>query len=286
MLALFRKKAFVAALALVLLPQWARAECVERPVEGQLKLDAQLVKTGHWLAPVLSPDGAYAAIGDLDHQLWVIPIQDASKKAFVLAQGENSGLHPEWQADSKAVAYRAPHQSAWAVPYFAKNLEGLEQVPKAKSQAKVFVKDEQFFIKQQGQKRALHQKDERLITAIPSPCGHKTVLWALDGTLTLVDNATGERQIVGKGSSPSFSPSGRWMMYERTEDDGEQITDSQIFLVKLDSKGAQPAIFALQFSKEGLNPRFPNLNDEGVLLFTTEQGLWRAQLDLQNLSNP
>ncbi len=245
LLLLLRRRG-AAALALVAaLPFVARAHVPDVPAGGvELAPDTEalplvaagperVLARGDFAAPLLSPDAAYVAVPARDlATLHVLPVAGGPLRALV--EGPRVGHRPVWQ-DAGTLAFRTPGQSALAVPLRARTLDGAEVAPKLAPPGfhLRLTPDDHVELRQRGVPYRISPPGDRYVTALASPAGDHVVLWGLRTGLTLYRVADGKTTPLGPGGHPSFDPTGRWLVFERTTDEGAALTGGDLLLCDL-----------------------------------------------------
>lgn len=245
-LLLLRRRRGAAALILVAaLPLTARAHVPDVPAGGvELAPDTEalplvaagperILARGDFAAPLLSPDAAHVAVPARDlATLMVVPLAGGSPRALV--EGPRVGHRPLWQ-DTDTLAFRTPGQSALAVPLRARTLDGAEVAPKLTAPGfhLRLTPDDQVELRQRGVAYRISPPGDRYVTAVAGPTGDHVVLWGLRTGLTVYRVADGKTTPLGPGGHPAFDPTGRWLVFERTTDEGGQLTGGDLLLCDL-----------------------------------------------------
>ncbi len=79
---------------------------------------------------------------------------------------------------------------------------------------------------------------ETLLNLVTAPDGHHVAFEILGGHVFVVDlaNPTSAPVDIGRGHRPQWSPDGTWIVYQRTEDDGERFVASDLVAVRADGQ--------------------------------------------------
>lgn len=79
---------------------------------------------------------------------------------------------------------------------------------------------------------------ETLINAATSPDGRRVVFEVVGSNVFVIDldDETTEPVDIGRGNRPQWSPEGEWIVYMRTDDDGERFTSSDLVAVRIDGR--------------------------------------------------
>lgn len=71
---------------------------------------------------------------------------------------------------------------------------------------------------------------DRFFSPVASPDGRRIAFLGLATGVHVYDRATGELSHVGQGTAPAWAPDSRRLAFERTEDDGREVTDSDLWI--------------------------------------------------------
>ncbi len=82
--------------------------------------------------------------------------------------------------------------------------------------------------------------DAPLLNVTPSPDGARIAFEAYGGGLYVMDADGSDLVALGAGSRPSWSPDGRWLAVQVTEDDGHAFTASELVAVRADGSARVP----------------------------------------------
>ena len=73
------------------------------------------------------------------------------------------------------------------------------------------------------------EEEESILNLATSPDGTNVAFEILGGNLIVMDVDGRNRIDLGQGSRPQWSPDGRWIVFQRSEDDGHEFTASDLF---------------------------------------------------------
>ncbi|RKX69306.1 hypothetical protein DRP53_08655, partial [candidate division WOR-3 bacterium] len=102
---------------------------------------------------------------------------------------------------------------------------------------------------------------------IPSPTGRHIAYSKLSGAIEVYEIETGKRYDIGKGSHPSWSPDGKYLIYHVIETDNHQLIGSDLYLSSYDGKEKvrlteTPEIFEMD----------PDFIDQNRIIFRSHRG--------------
>ena len=109
---------------------------------------------------------------------------------------------------------------------------------------------------------------DKFFAARPSPDGRRVAFLGLTTGVHVVDLATMRVTHLGAGTAPTWSPDGRFLVFERTEDDGHDIVASDLWLYEPGRRG----LARLTATDEVLERR-PSFSPDGrSLAFDDDRG--------------
>jgi N-acetylmuramoyl-L-alanine amidase len=199
--------------------------------------------------PLLSPDGRHVALATPDADaLFVLSLDTGDATPRELCRGGRCGWEPRWQAPASSdgtlsIAHRIEGQSGTAVPGAAIALDG-RPVPVTAREPGVHVwtdDEDQAWLRLGGVTRRVGPRGERVMMPTLTADHRHVVLWSLTGGVLVVEVNGGQLRRLGAGGHPRVDPSGRWLVYERTRDDGHRITASELWVADLHAPGSPPA---------------------------------------------
>jgi len=186
------------------------------------------------VAPVLSPDGRRVAMSErgLDR----LHVADLSTGQLELvAEGARVGVSPWWSADSSTLRVRHAQQSSTAVPHQAIALDG-DPAPAPRASAHVWLDDRRRVVLREsgGAPRVISPDGDRYLTPLLTADARHVVLWGMSTGLFAYRLDDGGLVRLGEGAHPSVGPQGRWLVFERSADDGHAVVRSELWITDLD----------------------------------------------------
>lgn len=197
--------------------------------------------------PILSDDGAALLVPSADGaRLDHVSLRDGART--LLAVGPRVGIEPRFQPDG-SIAYRGPEDSSTAVPSHAVGLDGQPRpvllhthgvhawVERGEGEDRVLYRDGHAT-------RSIAGGDRYLLPSL-SAAGW-LAYWGAETGVVAVELATDHRLRVGDPlleagtfGHPRFDGSGRFLVLERTEDDGHDFTAGELRVIDLGSSPAR-----------------------------------------------
>lgn len=219
LLALVRRRALVAVAVFL----FATTASATPPSEPELEA-ARTIARGDLVDPVIAPDGELVLVTNLARdEVTAIGVDEPTRRPLVRQRG--AGYRPEWSGDGRRFGVRSASRPFSGEPLMQFDPFGTYHGPqptRARVQqigTRVFVNDV-----------AMHE-----VSFAPTvdPTG-TFVAYETPTGLFLVRIADRKTFALGRGSAPSFSGDGRYLVFERTSDDGHVITASGLYFVRLD----------------------------------------------------
>ncbi len=219
------------------------------------------VAKGDFRAPRFSPDGQRILVtGPRMRGLWLIDVTSGSTR--LLVDEARSGLSGAFLADGRVtyVGKRAGVDRNLAV-----DDHGGEQAI-AKPDVLAFAKSDRVFVHHNGGLVQVGTGD-RFFDPRMSPDMSKLAFVGLASGIYVYDLKTRKTEYVGPGTSPSWSPDSRSLVYENTEDDGHIMTGSELWTWSA-------SLGAAQLTDTGsILERRPTWSpDGGAIAFDDDQG--------------
>ena len=200
-----------------------------------LSKTTRITEVGDYEQPVWSPDGTVIAFaGNGYSELRTVPAEGG--EARLLVSGESVGYAPVWQSCGTAIGYRHPGQRMSDVPALAAALDRTRAgAPENPYPGRwVLIEDEAVYMQIGNLRRLVSPPGDRYCCAKLSPDGNLVVFLGLESGLHLYDWNRGESFGLGPGNHPSFSPDSTRLIFDRCEDDGQELTSCALVLARLD----------------------------------------------------
>lgn len=110
-------------------------------------------------------------------------------------------------------------------------------------------------------KRLLDVSDESgFFSPQTSPAGDAVAAPALSGNLYVADVSSGKYVNIGTGQNPTWSPDGKYLIYEVVTENGHDLTSSELWIASRDGK------FKRQLSLNAGLKRYPSWSPDGRML--------------------
>jgi len=258
----------------------AEAEPARIQVAAQVAPFARLTEVetlaeGAYIDARVSPNGERIALSHEGYEgLSVLTIGEAAPA--LVADTPRSGLAPRWSADALRLGIRSPEQSATALPMLARDISGHEVAPLEPEGAVRAWAEDDVIIVAAGEKRAeLAPPGDRYFDPQVSPDGTFVVFRGLTTGLYLWERAEDRLLHLGFGDHAAFSPDGRWLIFDRLEDDGARFTAGSLYLTDL----RHPERRTAPLPAEGL-VHHPSIAGDTVVFLEGDDQVRRARLQL------
>jgi dipeptidyl aminopeptidase/acylaminoacyl peptidase len=220
-------------------------------------VDTREVARGSYLAVNFSPDGRELLVtGPQFRGLQLVPVAGGAPRT--LSDEAEAGVHARWLADG-TIAYRAAN--AGARRDLAVTRTGQVKTLAAATQRPIaFTQNERIYAERGGQLREISSGD-RFFGAVVSPDGDKVVFQGLVTGLHIYTQSTGKLVSVGPGTSPAWSPDGKRLVFEVTEDDGHDLIASDLYIYDLAADRVTPLT-----TSERMIERRPSFSPDGAAI--------------------
>lgn len=252
----------------------ASAVSIELPAElgRQVRLtDVEVVARGDWADVTLAPTGDRVALSHPGFE-GVSVAEVGGGAPRVVALGARAGFQPIWRPDGEALGLRVPGETSTAIPTRAVDLQGARTAPIVPpSPYRVRVTEAGAIALRSGPAEdIIAPPGDRYFAPQVSEDGRWVAFEGLSTGLYLHETREGRTFHLGAGSHARFG--GRYLVFERTEDDGHEVTAGDLYVVDL--SGEVPAVGRLTDGPEIdqapslVGDRVAFLRDDRVVLAT------------------
>ena len=231
-----------------------------------------LPRTHSWSHPQFSPTGAAVYFTDVDgNGIWEYSLKSRTTKQ--ITADPKSGLSFSVSSDGKSLAYRRTQQdqsklgrkqdivltnlakgtnsilasgSDVSIPTFSKNTPIYSIRTQTVGLAKIAGTNDVTVLGIENMKIALNMNGDKVLL---DPLGNGSYIWPVlspdkkqlvayeMGKGTFVCDLTGQIQsMLGRRDAPSWSRTGKWIIYMQDKDDGHKLLSSDLFAVSTDGK--------------------------------------------------
>ncbi len=200
------------------------------------------IASADYIAGVLSPDGKKVALTKYGFKgLYILDLRTWEIKPVV--EEERAGYRPVWSEDSEKIAYRVPGQTGYELPLMAVDLDGNEVAPflSVGSQWAKAENDQIYFIQHKNVVAITNvNSHDKFYSPMISPAGDLVVYSGITSGIHVYNPSTGESVSLGYGTNPSFDPEGRYLVFERAQDDAHDLTASELYIVDMEDPNLTP----------------------------------------------
>jgi N-acetylmuramoyl-L-alanine amidase len=238
----------------------------------------QKILDGGYLFPTMSPDGQWVAVTrpGLD-ALWLASADNG--RLTELSREPRSGYLPTWRSDSGAVAHRGANGPVAEAPSVFVDLRG-NRASSFLSRDAVSARqtdDDRIVVRSGGRDRIIDEGKDKYFSPIVSQDGSWVVYTGITLGIHLYRVEQETTVQLGQGTHPSLSADGKWLAYEKTDDNGEQLLTGDIYLCDLDDPGYP--VFNLTRTPNVIE-RTPSLSSDGSrIAYVVEDGLYVALVE-------
>lgn len=242
--------------------------------EGGVRLEnpERLLAPGY-LFPTMSPDGRWVAVTRAGLEgLWVASSDGGSLTQ--LSHARRAGYLPVWRRDSDAIGLRAGTRKISAFT----DLQGREAGPFAVADGVSAwqTEDDHIVVRRNGQEHVVDEDKDKYFAPVVSHDGAWVAYTGITLGIHLYSVDRGITVQLGRGTHPSLSADGRWLAFERTDDDGERLIASDLYVCDL----TDPAfpVFNVTRTPDEVE-RTPSLSgDGGRIAYVKQDGVYVATL--------
>jgi dipeptidyl aminopeptidase/acylaminoacyl peptidase len=223
-----------------------------------------IARGGH-LAPRFSPDGRDLLVsGERFAGLSLLGLDGRARR---LVDDAGAGVDARFLADGRVAfsARRAGERRTFLVgEQTAARLAAAGELPEPIA----FTRDDVLYLRRGGGLVTVGAGD-KFFGARPSPDGRRVAFLGLTTGVHVVDLATLRVTHLGSGTAPAWSPDGRFLVFERTEDDGHDVVASDLWLYEPGRRG-----LARLTATDALLERRPAFSPDGrSLAFDDDRGM-------------
>ena len=220
----------------------------------------RVVACGDFLAPQLAPSGERVAFSAGNFEgLYVVTSRGGAVQQ--ISDARHAGYLPVWRPDSATIAIRTFQHEFEPIPLTLLDLGG-HTIGKHQIHYSVWPvqRDDEIWLQTPSAEIPIARSGDRYFAPQLAPDGRYLVYNGLSTGLYLYRFADGQTLALGAGNHPAFSADGNWLAFDRTSDDGHQLTGGEIFLVDL--RAPQPRVAPLTHTLDRIE-QYPSLSGDG-----------------------
>lgn len=263
--------AIALAAAAQALAQTPAARAVDESAPFARVVGVRSVASGDFMAPQLAPSGERVAFSAANFDGLFVAATSGGQVQKITDQ-RHAGYLPIWGADSATIAIRTYQREFDPVPLTVLDLAG-RTVGSHEIHFGVWPvqRDDQIWLQTPSAEIPIARASDRYYAPQLSPDGRHLVYNGLSTGLYLYRFADGATFALGSGNHPSFSADGNWLTFDRTTDDGHQLTGGEIMLVDLRPTHPQPRLSPLTSTPDRIE-QFPSLSADGRSIAYSAEG--------------
>lgn len=218
-------------------------------------VETREVARGSYLAVHFSPDGSDLLVtGPQLRGLQLVSIAGGAPRT--LTEEDEAGVHARWNGDG-TVAYRAARDGTRREQIVTRTGQ-VRAAPVLRQRAFAFTQNERVYAERNGQLREIGSGDQ-FFGAVISPDGDKVVYQGLVTGLHVYTRSTGAVVSIGPGTAPAWSPDSKRVVFEVTEDDGHDLTASELYVYDVGADRAAPLT-----TSDSVIERRPSFSPDGA----------------------
>lgn len=192
-------------------------------------VDVSEVKRGAFYSPRFAPgDRDLLVTGPKLAGLYLIAGDGSSARR--LTDDAAAGVAARWNADG-TIRYRAVR--AGERRDLVVDLAGRVRSAPFEVAPVAVAQDERVYVRDRGGQMVQVGSGDRFFAPEVSPDGDRVAFQGLTTGIYVYTRSTGQLVHVGAGTYPSWSPDGSRLVFELTEDDGHELTASDIYMYDL-----------------------------------------------------
>lgn len=250
------------------------AEAIKRGFEQSRDEErgTAMAPVAFYVAPKFSPDGSKIMTSKAGyHGVYVVTAQGGQLQT--LSDESQVGYHARWSGNEQI-------QYGKASATFQASLDGTVVRATVQEQIKLLVIDGEIWIEVNGERVQLTNGGDIYFNPSLSPDKQQVAYEGLQSGIHVCDLA-GNDTVIGRGNHPSWLPDSKGLVFDVSEDNGQEITASVLHMVMLDNVANRIAL-----SAEGLLAQRPNVSLDGSRIVFDAQGkIFLAHLNGSSLAN-
>jgi len=216
-----------------------------------------------FVEPAWSEDGRQISLSGQGSQgLYLVPAEGGDVQ--VLASRDVVAFRHRWQDGVIVVAPRGETAALQVSPRDGTVDELPEWTPQ------VWIDRDDLFASVEGEAVRLTRGEDRFLDPVLSPGGTHVAFVGLVSGVHVIELSTGELAHLGAGTRPAWSPDGSYVLFERTEDDGANLTGADLWCWSSHNGVVTPLT-----ATSGALERFPAVSPDGTkVAFVRDGALW------------
>jgi len=252
--------------------------CQDLPGDGPsapLGLGEPLLLTdaGDYTDPAWSPGGSWVSFSGPRYRGLYVVEADGGGQQLLASPDAVSGFRHRWVDDPPRVLCpaRGRHPAIEVLPDGSPMRELRPAEVEAPGAA---VREDDVFVRLDGRDERLTAGEDRFFEAVVSPGGDHVAAVGLTRGIHLFEVDSGLTLYASAGTHPVWTPDGRWLLFERTEDDGHRLTAGELWAVSVQTGDAVRLTYT-----PGAIEQHPSVSPDGErVAFVRDGAIWVADL--------
>ena len=244
-------------------------------LSAPLSLDgaALLVDASDYTDPAWSPGGSLVSFAGPGYRGLYTVETDGGAIRTLGSEHAVSGFRHRWLDDPPRVI--CPARGRRPAIEVATDSDAMREVaPSELEPPRATLQEEDVFVRIDHEDVRLTAGEDRFFEAIASPSGDKVAAVGLTTGIHLLEVDSGLTVYSAAGTHPSWTPDGRWLLFERTEDDGHQLTGGELWAVAAETGNA----VRLTYTPDAIE-QHPAVSPDGMrVAFVRDGAIWVADL--------
>ena len=232
-----------------------------------------LTESGDYLEPAWSPGGSLVSFAGPGYRGLYTVTTDGGAVRTLASESAVSGFRHHWvDAPPRVICPARGRHPAIEVPNGTGAMR--EIAPADLEPPRATIQDEDVFVRLDREDVRLTAGEDRFFEAVASPRGELVAAVGLTTGIHVLEVESGLTVYAAEGTHPSWTPDGRWLLFERTQDDGHRLTGGELWAVSAETGDA----VRLTYTPDAIE-QHPAVSPDGQrIAFVRDGAIWTADL--------